>query len=354
MALSTSQDLAQSPLASRCGLCGDPLSGAGLLCALCRSKPTTSSAVKRAVRPATLSSRPIRKVEMASLGLFVVAAGLFATTLQQPKAAVPQAPVVVRPIDVSALLPSAAEQRRAEAPLATPAPFKPVVLAVAVSPVAPLKPGAFRRVDPGDRRFKGLGLPLDSLDGLPNSADLYPGAPRAYRNGWHEGLDFYPEGRWNAAIHWGSPVMAVADAVVDSQTTFDFQEMTPSAHQGYLASAHRMGYTPMDVLLRLRGRSVWLDHGNGLKTVYAHLSSIDGRLRPGMHVHKGQLLGYVGNTGTTAGVNHTQQDFHLHFEMWLDGQIAGWHWSKGDFARVWPLEEDEPRNAALPLQLSGR
>jgi murein DD-endopeptidase MepM/ murein hydrolase activator NlpD len=59
------------------------------------------------------------------------------------------------------------------------------------------------------------------------------------------------------------------------------------------------------------GLYVIVDHGNGLKTLYAHLSRID--VGQGQRVSQGQPLGQAGNTGYSFGV-------HLHFEVHLNGK----------------------------------
>ena len=54
------------------------------------------------------------------------------------------------------------------------------------------------------------------------------------------------------------------------------------------------------------GREVTIDHGHELLTVYGHLSAMI--VVPGQHVTRGQVIGYVGESGRTTGP-------HLHYEV---------------------------------------
>lgn len=58
------------------------------------------------------------------------------------------------------------------------------------------------------------------------------------------------------------------------------------------------------------GNRVEIDHGNGYRTLYAHMSEI--YVSPGQTVSKGDVLGTMGSTGRSTGV-------HLHIEIRQNG-----------------------------------
>ena len=59
------------------------------------------------------------------------------------------------------------------------------------------------------------------------------------------------------------------------------------------------------------GRVVYIDHGYGYRTIYAHMSKI--KAKRGQSVKRGDLIGYVGNTGRSVSA-------HLHYEVRKNGK----------------------------------
>jgi len=89
----------------------------------------------------------------------------------------------------------------------------------------------------------------------------------------HKGLDFTAPS--------GSPVYATGDGKVDAS---------------YFSETY--------------GNVVYIDHGFGFETRYAHL--IDYIVKKGDRVKRGQIIGYVGNTGLSYST-------HLHYEVLFKG-----------------------------------
>ena len=61
------------------------------------------------------------------------------------------------------------------------------------------------------------------------------------------------------------------------------------------------------------GKVVYIDHGFGYRTIYAHMSKI--KTRKGAIVKRGDVIGYVGKTGRSVGA-------HLHYEVHKNGRAV--------------------------------
>ncbi|MCB1051324.1 MAG: M23 family metallopeptidase [Acidobacteria bacterium] len=138
------------------------------------------------------------------------------------------------------------------------------------------------RIDSLDEAYKQKSELLDSTPSiLPARGWLSSGFshrvdPFTRKRAFHSGLDI------SAPI--GTPVYAPASGVV-----------TVQGLQG--------GF----------GNTIVISHGNGLETRYGHLSRFN--TAKGRKVKRGDLIGYVGNTGRSTGP-------HLHFEIHKDGQAV--------------------------------
>ena len=177
----------------------------------------------------------------------------------------------------------------------------------------------------------GLTIPIASME-LPQRLNSLPGAPRHYRYGVHQGIDLYayPNG---SPVTTDTEVLAARDGIV-VRADWDYVNPTQAQMDEWLATCREKGYTPEDILDHLRGRQVWLDHGDGLITRYAHLSSIADGIRVGTRLVQGQVIGTVGNSGTPASLSDAGAEVHLHFEIWLDGHYVGQYLSTVEIRRV--------------------
>jgi murein DD-endopeptidase MepM/ murein hydrolase activator NlpD len=63
-------------------------------------------------------------------------------------------------------------------------------------------------------------------------------------------------------------------------------------------------------MMQRGGNYVIIDHGNGNRTLYAHMSHAGVSAR--QTVSQGQIIGLVGSTGQSTGP-------HLHFETYVNG-----------------------------------
>lgn len=139
-----------------------------------------------------------------------------------------------------------------------------------------------------DRHWRERAIVRETLktfsDSLPDLQFLQP-VPGPYANTFGKrrvinGQPRNPHSGMDIAAPEGTPIMAPADAVV--------------VHTG----DHFFS-----------GNVVYLDHGHGVLTMYAHLSRTD--VKEGQAVRRGEVIGTVGATGRVTGA-------HLHWGVYLN------------------------------------
>lgn len=82
------------------------------------------------------------------------------------------------------------------------------------------------------------------------------------------------------------------------------------------------------------GRTVELNHGHNLFTVYGHLSAV--AVVPGQHVTRGQVIGYVGQSGRATGP-------HLHYEVRVHNvPVNPYKYLRVTYAQASNLEPESP------------
>ena len=128
-------------------------------------------------------------------------------------------------------------------------------------------------------------------------------------------LYFYKGQRVDDKFHLGVDLASLANAPV------------LASNNGKVVFADRLG---------IYGLAVVIDHGQGLSSVYGHLSKIE--VSPGQEVKKGEPVGVTGDTGLAGGD-------HLHFSVMLQGifvnPVEWWdqHWIKDNVTKKLSLVE---------------
>ena len=186
-----------------------------------------------------------------------------------------------------------------------------------------------------------------------------PGDPRPYRNGVHQGIDFY-------GPPIDTPVYPVAAGIV-VRVDRDYTPMPKATRDRMLARCREIGGTPGergvpfdpefgDVLDRLRGRQVWVYHGRNASgepvlSVYAHLNGV-GDIEVGEFVTRERIVGYVGNSGTSQEGISTTREVHLHLEIYV-GEDYWTPREPGEVGRRLPRERDRLLRRATIATLRG-
>ncbi|HET8986217.1 MAG TPA: hypothetical protein VFN03_10700 [Trueperaceae bacterium] len=183
----------------------------------------------------------------------------------------------------------------------------------AVTPAGAAQGGAS-----GSSPALGLWYPIPGA-GLPRSDANLPGAERAYRAGVSQGFDLV-DGDVAVPVTYGAAVLAAAQGqVVRADTAY--AEMDPRAWQLLLSDVE--AGADEEQLDQLRGRQLWIRTADGATLRYGHLSGIAPGLVVGRTVYRGQVVGFVGNSGTDDGVSGSRDRARLRFEVWFDGPEEG-------------------------------
>ena len=144
-----------------------------------------------------------------------------------------------------------------------------------------LKPATDKIIVYGQKQVSGVGStkswgwPTNS--GYTISSNYgYRIDPFSRRRNLHTGIDISGTG-------YGSPVYAVNNGTI----------ITVASHYSY-------------------GNYIVINHNNGYFTLYAHMSRFNPSSKVGVNVTRGQIIGYIGQTGSATGP-------HLHLEVWQGG-----------------------------------
>ena len=160
--------------------------------------------------------------------------------------------------------------------------------------------------------FRGFIYPIKGAC-LPDSDKLMPNAPREYRGGVHEGVDFYDYDNCTK-IGKGTAIVAAKDGVV-VRADHDYHALT----QAELSAAEKRisegQANDPDILDLFRGRQVWIDHGKGIVTRYAHTSDVAASIHVGDTVKQGDVIAFVGDSGTPESITNPGTEEHPHFEL---------------------------------------
>ena len=173
---------------------------------------------------------------------------------------------------------------------------------------------------PTPAEVAGFIYPIDGAC-LPEEALFLPGAPREYRQGVHEGVDFF-NARSCTFVGLDTEVVAAKAGLV-IRADWAYQDLTAETAKQLMEAIERSAGTDPEALDLLRGRQVWVDHGDGIVTRYAHLNGIAGGIEVGARVGQGQVIAYVGESGTIDSLDAPGTQVHLHFEIRVGDSYLG-------------------------------
>lgn len=202
-------------------------------------------------------------------------------------------------------------------------PFKPEGNSLLAEQVLPLDRDAGKEKIWSDELVELISFLQSPLPGTQVSTkdSHLPGAPRPYREGKHEGLDYYG-GYIGRELNFGEPVYSAGPGIV-MRIDHAYSELDPDEREKMLQACSELGKTPEHILDKLRGRQVWVLHPYGIVTRYAHLDQVAGSLQEGQRIESGEFIGTIGNSGTGDGTRENECNPHLHFEVWVGDYYLG-------------------------------
>ncbi len=168
---------------------------------------------------------------------------------------------------------------------------------------------------------------------LPEDESLMPGAPREYRQGIHDGIDFYDSDNC-VFIGLDTEVLAAKAGTV-IRVDWAYEVLTAEQLAEFEELVEQGGGDEPAMLDAFRGRQVWIDHGNGVVTRYAHLNGIAEGVTVGGRVERGEAIGYVGESGAPESVTNPGTQVHLPFEIRVGDTDLGQELDPDDVRRLY-------------------
>lgn len=138
----------------------------------------------------------------------------------------------------------------------------------------------------------------------------------------HEGLDFY-DGDACVPIERGSPVVAMLSGEV-VRANVDYEAVDAGQIEELVRRAEATRVIDPYTLDVYRGRQVWIDHGDGVVTRYAHLESIAPEMVVGADVAQGQPIGTAGDSGRAEPTDPSKTGPRIHVEVRVGDSFLGW------------------------------
>ena len=173
-------------------------------------------------------------------------------------------------------------------------------------------------------RTRHLTVNPDLVNPPPDALERIDAEARELSEIWAHGE---PQRLWSGPFV--RPVPDEANSAFGTRSVYNGEARSPHSGADFLSPEGRPVKAPNAgriVLAGARyftGKTVIVDHGLGIFSLFAHLSEID--VKAGDTVAAGDLVGKVGATGRVTGP-------HLHWEMWVGGfQVDPLQWTEVSF-----------------------